>query len=163
MPRIKGFHHSDETKKKLSLAKMGDKNPAKRLDVREKMSVSHTGLKQTKQHVVRKARAMIGKHWKLSEKSKIKMSQSAIGIHRGDKDGNWKGNDVGYRGLHIWVQNELGTPDTCEHCGKSNLKGKQIQWANKSGNYLRDITDWLRLCVPCHKKYDSQNTKTINN
>jgi hypothetical protein len=27
-------------------------------------------------------------------------------------------------------------------------------WANISGTYERLREDWLRLCVPCHKKYD---------
>jgi len=34
------------------------------------------------------------------------------------------------------------------------LTGKKIHWANKSGEYLRDKDDWIRLCCKCHKKYD---------
>lgn len=29
-----------------------------------------------------------------------------------------------------------------------------ISRANKSGEYLRDLSDWLSLCVSCHRKYD---------
>ena len=36
--RIKGRYHSKETKQKISISKMGDKNPTKRLDVRKKIS-----------------------------------------------------------------------------------------------------------------------------
>lgn len=72
----------------------------------------------------------------------------------------WKGNDVSYSGLHYWVARKLGKPDSCEFCGKSGLKGRHIQWANKSGKYLRDLSDWLRLCYWCHKKYDNPSKAT---
>lgn len=66
----------------------------------------------------------------------------------------WKGDDVGYNALHIWVRKEFGQPKKCEHCQKDNLTGKSIHWANKTGLYKRDISDWLRLCVSCHRLYD---------
>lgn len=66
----------------------------------------------------------------------------------------WKGDAVGYRGLHYWVASILGKPDTCERCGASGLSGRFIHWANKSGKYIRDITDWMRLCASCHAKND---------
>ncbi len=69
---------------------------------------------------------------------------------------NWKGDKVSYRSLHHWVVRWKGTPDTCENCGKSGLKSRQIQWANKSKKYLRDLSDWIRLCVRCHKKFDKK-------
>ncbi len=64
----------------------------------------------------------------------------------------WKGDKVGYRGLHGWVSRRLGKPNKCEHCG--DISKRKYEWANKSHKYLRDINDWIRLCVPCHKKYD---------
>lgn len=67
---------------------------------------------------------------------------------------NWKGNKVKYRALHSWVQRWKGKPDTCEHCGKSGLKGKSIHWANKSKEYIRNLEDWVRLCGKCHKAFD---------
>jgi len=66
----------------------------------------------------------------------------------------WKGDKVSYSGLHYWIVRKRGKPTTCEHCGKINLKGKFIHWANKSHKYKRDLEDWLRLCAECHKKYD---------
>lgn len=61
---------------------------------------------------------------------------------------------MSYRALHLWVERNLGKPDKCEHCCKSGLSGHQIHWANKSQEYKRELTDWLRLCVVCHKRYD---------
>lgn len=72
----------------------------------------------------------------------------------GEKNHKWKGNGVGYGALHSWVNRVLGTPTTCENCGREGLLGSKINWANKSRQYLRDISDWLRLCVKCHRAYD---------
>ncbi len=76
---------------------------------------------------------------------------------RGEKHHAWKSNNVSYRALHRWVEGQMGRPTTCWFCGKGNLKGKAIHWANKSGEYRRDLSDWLRLCKKCHMKYDGIN------
>ncbi len=68
----------------------------------------------------------------------------------------WKGQTVGYRGLHIWVQKILGKPARCSNCGCIGY-GHQMHWANKSGEYKREKSDWLRLCVQCHKAFDKIN------
>lgn len=75
---------------------------------------------------------------------------------------NWKDDDVGYSGLHKWIRRKYGQPSTCEHCYEGQLFGQKIHWANKSGKYLRDRNDWLRLCSLCHKKYDRVNHITIH-
>lgn len=67
----------------------------------------------------------------------------------------WKGDNVKYYALHSWIARKLGKPTKCEHCGKDGLKGKYINWANKSQEYKRDLDDWLRLCRPCHSQYDN--------
>jgi len=94
---------------------------------------------------------------KLREKGKLNppnkdyfKNHKFVGINHA----NWKGDKVGYYALHTWVQRTLGKPETCEHCGKTGLKGRAIQWANKSGKYKRKVTDWLRLCTKCHYNYD---------
>lgn len=68
----------------------------------------------------------------------------------------WKGDDVGYDGLHKWVSKHRGNPKKCEHCGIDDKK-RWYHWANKSHEYKRDLEDWMRLCVPCHMKYDKNN------
>ena len=72
----------------------------------------------------------------------------------------WKGDKAGYRALHSWVSVRLGTPQKCEFCGLNGLpadKKRYFQWANRSRAYKRDLTDWIRLCVPCHLTYDKKN------
>ena len=92
-------------------------------------------------------------------RSKRCKSCNALGngnlIHHGKDNVNWKGEEAGYVSKHTWVYNHFGKPDTCEYCGRNNLKGKFINWANKSGKYLRKRDDWLRLCRKCHTSYDN--------
>jgi hypothetical protein len=76
--------------------------------------------------------------------------------NRGENHFNWKGDDVKYLALHTWITRKLGKPDTCEHCGKSKLNGKHIHWANKNHTYKRNLNDWIRLCVSCHRLYDNK-------
>ena len=77
---------------------------------------------------------------------------------KGEDNPNWKGDKVGYIGLHTWVKNQLGKPNVCTHC-HSTIK-KRYEWANKSGKYERNIDDWLRLCTSCHRKYDYERRIT---
>lgn len=76
----------------------------------------------------------------------------AIYQTRDEKNGNWIGDNVGYAGIHDWVEVRLGRPKECEQCGTK--EDRVYHWSNKSGEYKRDLNDWWRLCVPCHKKYD---------
>lgn len=75
-------------------------------------------------------------------------------VMKGDMLYNWKGDAAGYGALHSWVKRWLGKPDTCEHCKKAGLKGVHIHWANRSGEYLRELGDWIRLCARCHRIFD---------
>ena len=106
---------------------------------------------------------------KLSEETKAKMSEAKTGVCRSEEtrrkiaEGNkeeksykWKGDSVGYRALHSWVQKYLGKSSICEYCGKVGISGHQIHWANKSHKYLRELGDWLRLCAKCHIEYDKK-------
>lgn len=79
------------------------------------------------------------------------------GYATGDRNPNWKGDDVGYHGLHKWIQAQRGRPTKCEHCGLEDPDHpKRFQWANKSHEYKRDISDWIRLCTKCHFAYDQE-------
>ena len=69
---------------------------------------------------------------------------------------SWSGTNSDYRNLHRWVENQLGKPDKCSSCNKNGLYGHSIHWANENGKYNKTKNDWIRLCVSCHRKYDSQ-------
>lgn len=65
----------------------------------------------------------------------------------------WKGDTVSYSGIHRWIKRHFGKPSRCEHCsGKNN--SKRYEWANISGEYQRDRSDWFELCATCHKHFD---------
>lgn len=66
----------------------------------------------------------------------------------------WKGDSVSYSPLHSWVSRKLGKPKECSDCGFASDNGRQFHWANISGQYLRDLEDWERLCARCHFKKD---------
>lgn len=77
--------------------------------------------------------------------------------YKGEKHPNWKGDNVGYIALHVWVRKNFGKAKKCERC---NAK-KNVQWANKSKTYKREIGDWMPLCSSCHQKYDKTETKNV--
>lgn len=60
-----------------------------------------------------------------------------------------------YINLHAWVRKIMGTPTYCAHCGDTTLKRTQYDWANVSKEYKKDVSDWIRLCKKCHRKYDN--------
>ena len=74
------------------------------------------------------------------------------GSQSGEHNNNYKGDKVGYHGLHAWIRAARGTPSLCEHCGVTDAK--KYVWANVSRKYKRELDDWIRLCASCHAKYD---------
>jgi len=74
-------------------------------------------------------------------------------LNHGSNNARWKGDDVGYAGIHKWIYKALGRPLRCEHCGDT-YKKRVLNWANKSHKYKRDTRDWMALCCSCHRKYD---------
>lgn len=74
-------------------------------------------------------------------------------IRKGSDNGNWKGDEVGYKALHYWLNQNFGKDRKCEHC--ESTKKKMYSWAKKKGlEYKRDRTHFIRLCQSCHLRYD---------
>jgi hypothetical protein len=57
-----------------------------------------------------------------------------------------------YSAIHSWVYRHYGKANRCVDCGENGRL--HYQWANISGEYKRDISDWRQLCVPCHIRAD---------
>lgn len=68
---------------------------------------------------------------------------------------SWKGDNIKYSALHKWVTRKLGKATYCS----SDISHKRFkfQWANISGAYKRELSDFMPLCLSCHKLYDKGN------
>lgn len=130
-------HLSDEHKKKISMSCLG----------RKVWNKGKTGLTSS---------WLKGKKMPTWIKNKISATKK-ITAPKGENCHQWKGNDVGYRALHMWVDKYLGKPRYCEECKISTYKQRYYHWANISGNYQRIKTDWRRLCAKCHGAFDKAN------
>lgn len=76
---------------------------------------------------------------------------------QGNSNHMWKGDKASYTALHFRVENQLGKPSHCDECGSSD-PNKRYEWANLTGKY-DDISDYKRMCVGCHRRYDNQRRK----
>ena len=128
-------------------------------DARRGMKVSkEISLRMSRARKIEWATGVRKAGWFQSEEWKQRMSQKKMG----NRNYAWKGGVAWYYTLHKWKRKCSGNPSYCEHCGiageysimKNGVKRWSIHWANKSHKYLRDLSDWLGLCVKCHFKYD---------
>lgn len=63
----------------------------------------------------------------------------------------------GYDAIHAWVRKRKPKPALCENCKTC----PPMDLANISGEYKRDINDYLYLCRSCHKIMDfTEKTRT---
>lgn len=113
---------------------------------RKNLSLSHLGQPSSRK----------GKTHSEESKKKMSISQS---MRVEEKSARWKGQGVGYRSLHVWVAKWLGKPQECQVCGSKNEGSRKYHWANKSGFYLRELSDWIRVCVKCHSAHDRKGEK----
>jgi hypothetical protein len=110
------------------------------------LSIAHMGIKQSEESI---------------EKRVLQM--------RGEQHPLWKGDDVGYYALHVWVKRNYGLPIRCEYEGchyprynmrnELMLKPKRYHWANITGIYNRDRTNWKMMCASCHGFFDSKRRR----
>jgi NUMOD3 motif-containing protein len=119
---------TEETRKKISAYKKGKKLSK---ETRAKISQSNKGRK-------------------LSEENKKKLIESITG----NKNHNWKGDNVGYGSLHLYVRQYFPKSDCCQICGQI----KRLDLACVTGIYNRDFKNWKYLCRRCHKRYDLYGT-----
>jgi hypothetical protein len=95
-----------------------------------------------------------------------KLKEEAKNSHLINNNGQWKGNlgnikeDVGSSALHEWIRRYKPKSDVCEIC-KSNTQSGILDAANISGEYKRDINDFIWLCRSCHTKFDRIKKKYI--
>ena len=92
----------------------------------------------------------IKRGWKLSNKTKEKMSKT----HIGELNPNWKGDVKNIKSiatLHEYIARRKKKPLFCQICGKK----KKLELANIKGHkYTRNPDDYMWLCRSCHTKLD---------
>lgn len=137
----KGFHLSEEHKRKIGLA---NSNPTE--SQREQMKLNLQKLIA----------------FNRTKKGREENSKRKKGKRTGKENNMWKGDEVGYIALHLWIKGKLGKANHCENIdcfyprtdikGRTLLEPKKFHWANVSGEYKRDISDWRQLCSSCNHK-----------
>jgi nitrate reductase cytochrome c-type subunit len=55
--------------------------------------------------------------------------------------------------LHNWLRRKKEKTGRCDECGEISRK---TDWANISGEYLRDLSDYRELCRGCHVAQDRE-------
>ena len=145
-----GWHHTKETALKISKARKGMIFSKEHL---KNLSDAHKGIKLSEQAKIKLSKFNKGKI--VSQETRQKLSG-----RKEEKSYSWKGDNVGYWGVHSWVRKRIGRPEKCKLCNKEGRKlvnGKwSIQLANKDHLYKRNLTDWIPLCISCHRIFDNQ-------
>ena len=134
----KGWRHSVKTKRKIGLAN----------------SISLKGSKQSPETIAKRIKSQLGKS--LTLKHRLAISNSLKGKphynQRRENNPRWKSDGVTYVHLHKWVTYNKGRSKKCEHCRTTTAK--KFEWANVDHKYRRVLSDYIRLCTSCHRKYD---------
>jgi hypothetical protein len=120
----RNYHHSAETKLKLSKAMTG-----------KMVGVNNPFFGKTHTLSVRKRLAMAGRA-RIQELHPL-----------------WKGSDVTYRALHERIERRFGKAIKCELCGATRRKTR-IHWSNRNHQYSLERRDWQQLCCKHHDEYD---------
>ena len=64
----------------------------------------------------------------------------------------WKGQEAGYHAVHLWLTAHYDKGSVCEACGTD--RASRLEWANISGEYKRERSDYKVLCPSCHRLMD---------
>ena len=92
------------------------------------------------------------KGYRHTEEWKIEHSRKLTGRYTNDKNPMWKGDNVGYKGLHLWVRTHLPRPELCENCGL--VPPYEVACITKI--YNRMFENWRWLCIRCHRIRDNK-------
>lgn len=76
----------------------------------------------------------------------------------GENNPEWQGDKASYVSKHNWVYRHFGKADRCERIECKKISNT-FDWANISGKYKRERSDWVRLCRSCHGIVDQWHLK----
>lgn len=112
---------------------------------KQKLRDAHVGYVRTAEHIA-------------AFNERIK--ERRIPFQRGKNNPSWAADKVSYSAIHCWISKNYGRPKQCEQCSTENAS--VFDWANISGSYKRERSDWKRLCRSCHTKFDNRGFKVGN-
>ena len=98
---------------------------------------------------------------KLWANQREKMLKGPHSVGKGSKSAHWRGDDVGYQGLHQCIVQYYGKPTHCENleCNKISIS---FEWAKlRARKYKRRRENFIMLCASCHRKYDKNKNFNI--
>lgn len=97
-------------------------------------------------------RFCLGHHTRLPEiRQRISEAKKGRPGAAAEENPAWAGDAVGYAGVHTWVRTRRPLTGACQVCGATDRKTEN---ANLSGEYRRDLDDFLEMCRFCHRQYD---------
>ena len=79
------------------------------------------------------------KHWSFGKRRNDLLSENHP---------NWKGDKASYSAIHHWLKSHLGKPKYCSV--DLTHKSTRYVWANISGEYKREVSDYRQLCTKCN-------------
>lgn len=97
---------------------------------------------------------------KHTDESKKKISASLRDM-TAEQARRWKGQQAGYHAVHIWLTKHYDKGNHCEECLTTEYS--RLEWANISGEYLREREDYRVLCPRCHRLMDNKKRKELQN
>lgn len=165
-----GKHRSEETKKKISKSKAGQrpwmKGRKHTFISNEKNRISHLG-KKASQTTKDKMSMNNSKYWlgKKRPKASVATRQKQSESLRGSRGGNWQGGRTASNFLirhsleyKLWRESVFKRDNyTCQLCGQRGrtLNADHIKPFAFFIELRFDINNGRTLCVECHKKTDS--------
>jgi len=163
MPFEKGYKMSNETKQKIRETMKNKKGQKAHMLKIGKSTRFCKGHQHSKEVLEKISKTNTGHIVSEATKQKIRETNIKIGRIPPSNYGKFK-EEVGekielrsstYTAIHQWVVREKGNPSKCEHC--KTTEAKRFDWANTDHKYKRNLDDYIRLCVKCHRKYDKEN------
>ena len=142
----KGRKHTEETIRKMRIAKIG-KPPLPRTP--EWIQHLSESIKKWHSEHPRPRKEKI-------KKKTLSPEERILRCPRGNLHFRWLASptaEKNYNAIHNRIRKAYGRANRCTNPNCSG-KSKRFDWSNNDHKYSQNIEDWTMLCFSCHKKHD---------